>query len=152
MTKLLLAALLTWHVPIHAEQALPPWENQREASAGNSASWLDDVDTRIEPLEASQPHRSHNSGSNHFSQFVQRKSPVLEADSLEDLGITIPPVRKIPDPGVQDKLITKYYRGIRPGDKLPDGVYQCVRDNIDGIGSDMAATLVWQSRLRLNLE
>ena len=50
------------------------------------------------------------------------------------------------------KAITKYSSNIKPGDKLPAKVYECVLKNLHGIGSDVAAKLIWTACLRLYLK
>jgi len=73
--------------------------------------------------------------------------------SANDMEFVVPPLSPAMKASrKKEKTITHYYNSIRPGAKLPDDVYECTLKNIRGIGSDVAATMVWQACLRLNLK
>ena len=85
---------------------------------------------------------------NRFEKYKNRNN------DPDDFRFVIPPIspelkRKATE---KERLITKYYSSIKPGKKLPDDVYECTLKNIRGIGSDVAAAMVWQSCLRLHLD
>ena len=87
---------------------------------------------------------------------VQSETSMAVDNSADPFDIVSPPLpedmkARIRAPS-KEHLITEFSSSIRPGANLPDNVYKCVLDHIDGIGSDLAAQLVWLSCLRLNLK
>jgi hypothetical protein len=100
--------------------------------------------------ESGEAQRKKNMFDEFADSYPDSKLPEPGQNDL-DLGHPPPP-----DPRLRrskpTKKITKYSNSIKPGDKLPDDVYECVLKNIRGIGSDTAAAMVWQSCLRLHLE
>jgi len=120
------------------------------AHAGDKEEWLDEVDAIYENkggyvLKEADPAE--------FGLDNEQRPKIVD-------GYVIPPLspelramkEKTKLSGGKQEITTKYYKGIRPGDKLPDDVYECVLDHVHGIGSDVAAQLVWQSCLRLQLK
>jgi hypothetical protein len=100
--------------------------------------------------ESGEAQREKNVFDKVDAYFRASKPPEPGQDAL-DLGLPPPPAPRLRQ-SKQTKKITKYSSSIKPGDKLPDDVYECALKNIRGIGSDAAAAMVWQSCLRLHLE
>lgn len=125
---------------IYAEQSsTPPWETvDQKASSEDPFAEFDETAADPEPANPYQKYTG-----NRFEKYAEDQGG----------GFVIPPLSPAMKASrKKEETITHYYNSIRPGAKLPDDVYECVLKNMRGIGSNVAATMVWQACLRLNLK
>jgi len=162
---------------IYAEQeATPPWEadDQKLSGEKNPYDQFDkpgSVMANEDPFaEFDEPDPPKTTGSstptkniydqfdppaNKYQKYTGNRFEKYAKD--QDEGFVIPPIPEWMKPesaeaSEKEETITHYSSRIKPGAKVPDDVYECVLKNIRGVGSDVAAAMVWQSCLRLNLK